>query len=42
MSRKNSGELMEFFSKGLKPFKIQASLKFDLFPRFVHQNPEGI
>jgi hypothetical protein len=35
------GEFMEFFLKGFEPFKIQASLEFDLFPGFLIQNPEG-
>jgi hypothetical protein len=42
MPRKNFGEFMEILSKGLNPFKIQANLTFDLFPRFSIQNPEGI
>jgi hypothetical protein len=33
------GEVMEFFPKGLNPFKIQANLIFDLFPGFLIQNP---
>jgi hypothetical protein len=41
ISRKIFGEFREFFPKGLNPYKIQASLKFDLFPRFLIQNPEG-
>jgi hypothetical protein len=36
------GEVMEFFPKGLDPFKIQANLIFELFPGFLIQNPEGI
>jgi hypothetical protein len=42
MPRKNFGEFMEILSKGLNPFRIQANLTFDLFPRFSIQNPEGI
>jgi hypothetical protein len=34
------GEFIEFSPKGLNPFKIQANLKFDFFPRFLPQNPE--
>jgi hypothetical protein len=41
MSRNNFGEFMEFFLKGLNTFKVQASLKFDLLPKFLIQNPEG-
>jgi hypothetical protein len=41
MSRKIFGEFKEFLPKGLNPFKIQGSLKFDLFPGFLIQNPEG-
>jgi hypothetical protein len=33
---------MEFFLKGLNPFKIQTIFKLDLFPRFVYKNPFGI
>jgi hypothetical protein len=33
------GKVMEIFPKGLNPFKIQANLIFDLFPRFLVQNP---
>jgi hypothetical protein len=33
---------MRFFSNGLKPFNIQIIFKFDLFPRFLIQNPEGV
>jgi hypothetical protein len=40
MSRKIFGEFMGFSPEGLNSFKIQASLKFDLFPRFLIQNPE--
>jgi hypothetical protein len=39
MPGKIFGEVMEFFSKGLNPFKIQANLIFDLFPVFLIQNP---
>jgi hypothetical protein len=42
MPRKIFGEVMEFFPKGLNPFKIQVNLIFDLFPGFSIQNPEGI
>jgi hypothetical protein len=42
MPRKIFGEVMEFFPKGLNPFKIQANLIFDFFPGFLIQNPEGI
>jgi hypothetical protein len=31
---------MRFFPKDLKPFKIQTKFKFELFPRFLIQNPE--
>jgi hypothetical protein len=41
MPRNNFGEFMEFFLKGLNTFKVQASLKFDLLPKFLIQNPEG-
>jgi hypothetical protein len=40
MSRKIFGEFMGFSPEGLNSFKIQESLKFDLFPRFLIQNPE--
>jgi hypothetical protein len=40
MSRKNFHEFMRFFLKGLKPFKIQASFKLDLFLEIITQNPE--
>jgi hypothetical protein len=39
MPGKIFGEVMEFFPKGLNPFKIQANLIFDLFPGFLIQNP---
>jgi hypothetical protein len=42
MPRNVFGEVMEIFPKVLNPFKIQANLIFDLFPRFSIQNPEGI
>jgi hypothetical protein len=42
MSTKIFGEFMEILSKGLNPFITQANLTFDLFPRFLIQNPEGI
>jgi hypothetical protein len=42
MPRKIFGEVMEFFPKGLNPFKIQANLIFELFPGFLIQNSEGI
>jgi hypothetical protein len=42
MPRKIFGEFVNFFSKGFNPFKIQASLTFDLFPGLLIQNPEGI
>jgi hypothetical protein len=35
-------EFMEFFLKGLNPFKIQARFEFELFPGFLIQNPEGV
>jgi hypothetical protein len=41
MSNNNFGGFMEFCPKGLNPFKIQASLKFDLFPGFFNSTPEG-
>jgi hypothetical protein len=40
-SRKNFGEFVEFFPKGLKPFKIQTKPKFGLVPEFLLQNPCG-
>jgi hypothetical protein len=40
-SRKKFGEIMEFFSKGLNPFKIQTSFIFDLMLEFIIQNLEG-
>jgi hypothetical protein len=42
MPRKIFGEVMEFFPKGLNPFKIQANLIFELFPGFLIQYPDGI
>jgi hypothetical protein len=42
MSRKNFGEFMKFFPKGLNPFKIQTIFNFGLIPRFLIYNPEGI
>jgi hypothetical protein len=42
MSRQNFDEIMDFFQKGLNLFKIQVSLKLDLFPGFLFQNPFGI
>jgi hypothetical protein len=35
-------EFMEFFLKGLNPFKIQTKFKLDLFPRYLFQKPVGI
>ncbi len=32
---------MRFFLKGLNPVKIQTKFKFELFPEFLIQNPEG-
>jgi hypothetical protein len=42
MPRKIFDEVIEFFPKGLNPFKIKEKLIFDLFPGFLIQNPEGI
>jgi hypothetical protein len=42
MSRQNFDEFMDFSQKGLNLFKIQVSLKLDLFPGFLFQNPIGI
>jgi hypothetical protein len=42
MPREIFDEVMEFFPKGLNTFKIQGNLIFELFPRFLIQNPEGI
>jgi hypothetical protein len=38
MSRKIFGEFVELFPKGLSPFKIQVSLKLDLFTGFLFQD----
>jgi hypothetical protein len=35
MSRKNFGEFMEFFLKGLNPFKIHGIFKLELVPKFI-------
>jgi hypothetical protein len=37
----NFSEFMRFFPKGVNPFKIQTSIKLDLFLEFIIQNPEG-
>jgi hypothetical protein len=42
MSRKIFGEVMEFFPKGLKPFKIQTEFKRVFFPKFSIQILLGI
>jgi hypothetical protein len=42
MSINNFFEFMEFFLKGLNPFKIQARFEFELFPGFLIQNLEGV
>jgi hypothetical protein len=41
MPRKNFGKLMEFFLKGLNPFKIQTRFKLELVLNFIIQNLEG-
>jgi hypothetical protein len=35
MSRRIFGEFMGFFSKGLNPFKIQASFKLEILLQFM-------
>jgi hypothetical protein len=42
ISRKNFGELMDFFLKGLNPFKIQTCFKLEFFLEFIILNPFGI
>jgi hypothetical protein len=42
MSGKNFGKLMEFFLKGLNPFKIQSIFKLDFVMEFRIQNLERI
>jgi hypothetical protein len=42
MSRKNFGEFMNFFLKGLSPFKIQSSFKLDFVMEFIIENPKRI
>jgi hypothetical protein len=42
MSRKNFGEFMGFFLKGLDPFKIQTKFNFVWLPEFLIQILLGI
>jgi hypothetical protein len=42
MSRKNFGEFMGFFLKGLDPFKIQTKSNFVWLPEFLIQILLGI
>jgi hypothetical protein len=42
MSKKIFGEFMGFFSKGLNPFKIQASLKLEIPLQFISHESELI
>jgi hypothetical protein len=42
MLRKNFGEFMEIFLKGLNPFKIQTKFKFDFLPKYLIQILLGI
>jgi hypothetical protein len=41
-SRKNFGEFIEFFLKGLNLFKIQTNFKFVLLLGFLIRDPFGI
>jgi hypothetical protein len=41
MSRKNFGEFMKFFLKGLDPFKIHIRFKLEFVLKFIIQNLEG-
>jgi hypothetical protein len=41
ISRKNFSEFMDFFPKGLNPFKIQVRFTFELVADFIVQPPEG-
>jgi hypothetical protein len=42
MSRNIFGEFMDFFFKGLNPFKIQTEFDFVLLPEFLIQIMSGI
>jgi hypothetical protein len=42
MSRRIFGEFMGFFSRGLNPFKIQASFKFEIPLQFIIRESELI
>jgi hypothetical protein len=42
MSRKDFGEFMDFFLKGLNPFKIQTYFKLEFFLEFIILDPFGI
>jgi hypothetical protein len=42
MQRKNFGEFIEFYPKGLNPFKIQTNFKLEFILEFIIQNSERI